>query len=976
MLDRKNLYRVTMTAQLLVGASVLVAAPAGAQDAAAIQTLPQALTTEDTAEDAADEADSFLVVTGTRLRSGFTSPTPVTMLGVEQLEQRGATNVADLLNELPAFNRDLTPTSTGKSTGNSGANYLNLRDLGANRSLVLIDNKRILPSFTSSNQVGVNINLVPAIAIERVDVVTGGASAAYGSDAVAGVVNFMFNRRFSGIKTDVQFGISQYGDGERYRAAFIAGSSFAGERGHVMIAADFARNEGIGDQCDRDWGCEGWMRYPNPSNTGPNDGRPAQITRPDARLANATYGGLIISPGAVRDIEFGPDGTIRTFQPGVDRGPAFTSGGSGAAAYQDLTLEAKVRRRSLLATVDYELSDNFRVFADFLYGQARGIVPMHPQQNLGNITIRSDNAFLPEEVRQIMTANNIASFMMGRLSRDLGYVTGDVRSRTYRATAGFEWRLGGSWTLEAYGAFSDDSTQTHVLNNRILANFELAVDAVRDPQGNIVCRSQLNLNAIPAPLRPTAANCVPLNLFGEGSPSQAAIDYINATGLYVSNGTQKVASATFSGELFRLMGRPMSVAFGGEYRGEAVDAQVDEISARSGFLVGNNLPFRGNTNVKEAFIEAALPLAFDWPLVQSLELNGAYRLTDYSLSGTVSTWKAGVVWDVWSDLRIRGTLSRDIRAPNLRELFGGPTLQNFVARDPCDAVQLAGNANARANCAALGLSPDFRQTVGNVQSLGGGGNPNLGVEKADTLTAGVVLTPSFVRGLRLSVDYYNIEINEAISTIGNQLTLEICYERFSTPGPTCGNILRNSEGQLIRVENSRFNIASSVTRGIDAEVSYTTSAPAIVSGAGQLSARLLGTYVLKDTSSTDGIVFIDAAGQRGGNPHFKGTFTFTWKDDRLSISPVAQYIGPLKFDNRWGPEDIDDNRIKDVVFFNVTANYALNDARSLEVYGGIDNILNTDPPRSPETSFLPYSTEMAQYPVIGRFFFLGARARF
>lgn len=988
-----NSYRISVSRYALAFAVTANFSMAFASSAAVAQENPAPPTQDEGRDDPAlDEAQDDpattglseveITVTGTRLRSGFAAPTPVTTISGEQLEQRGITNVADIINDIPAFRGSATPTSTPLTSGNAGGNYLNLRGLGVNRTLILLDNRRILPSITSSNLVGVNINVIPSVAIGNVEVVTGGASAAYGSDAVAGVANLLFNRRFQGLKIDTQAGITQYGDDFNYRAAFIAGTGFADDRGTATISAEYARNTDAVKQCsaNRDWGCAGWNYYGNPADTSEGDGRPARITRRDVRSAGTTYGGLIVTPGPLFDIEFGPGGTVQKFQPGTERGSTFMVGGSGPAIYKEGQIVVPVERYSALATVDFNLTDNVRLYADLVYGKARAIGDQAPGGNFGTITIAADNAYLPAAVRQIMTANNIASFRLGRTSRDITHIVADVRTRTFRASGGVEFDFGSSWKLDVNASRTDDSTQTIIPKNSLIANFALAVDAVRDPaSGQIVCRAALNLAALPAPLRAAASSCVPINLFGEGSPSQAAIDYVTADSLYVADGSQSVISATLTGEPFTLLGRPVAFAAGAERRSETADVKVDDILENSGFGSGNNKPFSAELSVSEAFVEAAVPLQLDWPVLQSIELNGAYRYTDYSISGSVSTWKAGAVVDLVPGLRLRGTRSRDIRAPNLRELFGGPISTFSTPLDPCDAPRQAGNANARANCAAAGLGPSFRQNlVGTVPAPSGGGNPNLDVEKADTLTAGIVLTPAFARNVRLSADYYDIKISDAISSLTTQQVLDFCYSRTPTPGSSCSAITRDSSGQLIRIESSRFNFAKVRRRGIDLEAQYTTSAPAIVEGSGRLSARLLATYQLESSSVGVNNTKIDSNGFFG-NPKLQGTLSLTWSDDRVFVNTFMDYFDSWRlFDPKVsGAESIDDNHVPQRVYVDLSAGYKLGATKQYEFTAGVRNIFNTDPPIAPNGSFNTLSTEFGLYGdrALGRSFFIGARMK-
>ncbi|MFM8946854.1 MAG: TonB-dependent receptor plug domain-containing protein, partial [Actinomycetota bacterium] len=561
-----------------------------------------------------------VIVTGSRIRGvDFATPTPVSTVTSEALEQRASTNIADFLNELPSFRPTATPTSSGLSVFLSGANLLDLRGLGTERTLVLFNGRRQVPTVLQ----GVDLNTVPSTAIARIDVVTGGASAAYGSDAVAGVVNVIYDTQFEGLKLEAQTGISAQGDAGDDRLAFAFGSTLADARGHGRIAGEWQRRSKGIDQRDRDWANDGWGPIPNPANTGPNDGVPSILTRPDRRLSIATDGGLILGPGPLAFREFAPDGTLRAFQRGSSAGSTWMQGGSGSDFTPDVTLFTPYERRNLLATFEYAVTDDVRFFLEGGYSQSESTNDSVVQPfSLGNLTIRRDNAFLHPSVTTIMDANGIAAFTFSRVHTDFGFVGAENVYRTNRFVGGFTGELVDdrlNWTLTYQRGESQWSSKSP--RNLLTANFAKAIDSVINPAtGRPACRSAL---------AGTDPGCVPINLFGVGAPTAAALKYIQGTSVLDQTITQELVSAEVNGSLFDNWAGPVGVALGIEHRKDRLVAVSDDLSNASAYLFVNAKSLAGEVSVKEAFAETVFPLLSPDSLLGAIELNGAVRYTDY-----------------------------------------------------------------------------------------------------------------------------------------------------------------------------------------------------------------------------------------------------------------------------------------------------------------------------------------------------------
>ena len=651
--------------------------------------------TEDQNESSAD----VVVVTGTRIAAdGFSAPSPVTVVGSEQYEVRGATDVAGILNELPAFTSSITPESTGINLINGGANVIELRGLGSQRALTLVNGRRFV--FGASRDLAVDINALPTALIDRVEVVTGGASAIYGSDAVSGVVNIIYDDDFEGLRATAQHGVSDESDAEQVLFAVAAGAKFANGRGYASVGLDYADGEGT-FQRDRAFSSRNTALIPNVADTGPSDGIPAQVVAEDVRLfvvsdegVPLTLGsGLFFLPGTPIPGQFSPTGALQPFNPGAVIGTGVTGqaiGGDGASStFEDILPQiVPVERFSATGTARFILSDTMTAFGEATFAQSEA----EQRQGFyfdapGDAIIPINSPAVPPELAGAIFGAGEQAFVFGRVYRDLPQIRQTMDRQTYRIAAGLEGELGGSWDWNAYAQYGQTESEAVYPTNRITSNFLAAIGAINPVTFE--------------PLFPCTGDCVPLNIFGSGQASPAAIDYVfDPTVVEDATLEQTVIAADVTGDLAQLPAGPLKVAAGIEYRDESIDTDVDErVSAGDTFL-NPFFPIRGSLDVTEVFGEANIPLLVDQVGAEDLSVNLALRYTDYSTVGGVTTWKVGSSWAPVDSLRLRGGISRDIRAPNLRELFqagGGGVL--FV-NDPCQ-TPLEGSAE-QANCATAG----------------------------------------------------------------------------------------------------------------------------------------------------------------------------------------------------------------------------------------------------------------------------------
>ncbi|MCA0202180.1 MAG: TonB-dependent receptor, partial [Proteobacteria bacterium] len=912
-----------------------------------------------------------IVVTGTRiLRDGFQSPTPVTVLGQEAMDTAAPENVADLVNDLPSVVGSATPQSSNLqfSSGLAGLNTLNLRGIGSNRTLVLLDGQRSVPSTITGL---VDVNDFPQQLINRIDVVTGGASAAYGSDALSGVVNFVLNKNFTGVKGEVSSGITTYGDDPSSKITLSAGSDFANGRGHMLMSGEWSRRAGTFG-VPRDWNGDGWLIMNNPRYT-PNNGEPQRLLVSGAGLSMATPGGIIVNT-ALRGIYFGPGGVPAQLHFGPLVSDPFMQGGDWKSTLMTdhSTLDQRITREGLFFRAAYDVSDDVRVFAQAQWGFAHSIGWALKQFNIGNIIVRADNAFIPASVAAQARALGLSQFTLGTNNIDLPTITFDNERTVNRYVVG----LNGSfdafakpWEWAAYyqKGVSRTSENGHFVTAK--TEFGMAVDAVRAPNGAIACRSTLS---------DPSNGCVPYNVFGIGVNSTAAIDYVFKHPEHPQRNqrfAQDVMALTVNGEPFEVPAGPVSLAFGAEHRLEKVSGRADPISLLNGWFAGNYLPTYGRYNVTEAFAETVVPLARNASFADSIELNAAVRATSYSTSGLVATWKIGASYQPGSDIRFRVTRSRDIRAPNLNDLFQAGTANTSNVTDPFN-----------------------NGSVTTYQGLQVG-NPLLEPEQADTTGVGIVFAPSLLRGFTASADYYNIDIRGGIQNVGAQTIVDRCFQGVTE---FCSAITRgvsSTGGNVItQIRLQPFNFTAQTARGLDLEATYRIALER-VSGAlgGLLTFRVLATHYLKNYTD-DGInPPYDTVGSNIGNGQpnwaYNGSIIYSNKPLTLVLTGRGVSKGVYSINNypyimcasgcpasTLAAPTINDNRIKGAFYFDAGAIYKIHareQGPEVDLFLTVSNLLDKDPPVvATGPGGFPYAatpTNPGLYDVLGRMFRAGVR---
>lgn len=925
--------------------------PASAPDAAApapgATAAPASATAQAEAEAAPGVTEEVIVVTGTLIdRPGFKAPTPMTVIGEAELRQAGRENVGEVLADIPQFRSSINPSlNPGLNTiGSSGGD---LRALGFPRTLYLLNGHRFIGEL--------DLNSIPFAAVKRIDVVTGGASATYGSGAVAGVINTVLDDRLNGVEAGAQTGVSSHGDGSQYRFDATGGMDVANGRGNVLIAAEYFKDQGIDPSTARKnvgrYGVVG-----NPTFT-PTNGQARTLLLPDVGFTFASEGGLALS-GPFAGQQFVAGGALAPFHNGLAG-----SGGDGPSLNTSYDLRAPVNRLNLLAAGSYDLTHDIRVSGDFRLANVGSGTAIFPDFT-APLLVKTDNAFLPAAARDQLVAAGQPSFLLGRYNTDFGLVTSNVQRDTYQGSIALDGSLkaaGKTFKWDAYYTHGEQIRNEAFENLRIGDNFARAVDSVIDTRagsptmGQPICREAL--------MGPT--DCVPINLFGPGAPSAEALRYVLGTTSVDVRDKLDVAAATLRGEAVSLWAGPVSTAVGLEYRKESSGASVDALSAAQRFPTFFFRPYgRDRVSVVEGFGEVLVPLVRDVPLLRRLDLNGAARYSDYSTSGGIWAWKLGVTDDVVDGLRLRAVRSRDIRAPALNE-SGGPGATNIQQ-----------------------IADPFRPGETPFVTVRTTGNPDLVPEEADTTTAGVVFEPSFVPGLSLATDYYLIDISGAITSLNAPEILRRCF--LDQTSPLCAQIIRDAPaagqtvGALTGIRSTMFNIASFRTSGVDMELAYRTRLDRwIGSPSGRMTFRMLASYV-NELIFDDGANSSDTAGDVGGTvtlgvPSWRGVASAAYEDRKFTVDLRARYVGGGHFNSQPGAETSCDPvgrtaicpDIKSRTYVDVGLQYALPfgnyEVSHITLFGNVANLFDRDPPLFPNRTI---------YDVVGRYFTFGARARF
>jgi len=933
-----------------------------------------------------EASQTEITVTGTRIQQpGLISTSPVTTIDSGEIRLQGATNIENVLNRLPQVTAD---ANENVSNGSDGTARVNLRNLGSNRNLVLVNGQRLLPIQAT------DVNFLPSFLVDRVDVVTGGASAVYGSDAISGVVNFVLRKDLNGVLADVQYGFSNHHNDDAARRALISASGYQNALSSPIDGQRFDANIAVGKNFADGRG--NIMAY-----FGYREVQP--ITQADRDVSacalDPTNNNTAFTCGGSSNNEFG------LFQPltGPNAGVAFNNTRDGAKTwvpynssfrynYAPLNyFQRNDKRYTAGAFARFEADPAAEVYASFMFMDDRTNSQVAPSALFQGTTytVNCNNPLMSAQQGQLLCGAAYGT----AVSQDLfiGYRPvaaparprrDDLRHTDFRVTGGVRGEIARGISYDVNGLFS------RVLFNE---NYQNDIDPVRANRGLQV----VNVGGVPtckSVIDGTDKACVPLNVFQYAGLSAESLDYIYSPTFTRGMDKETVLSGTMTADLTSYgvkspwADQGVGAVFGVEHRRESLVFHADALAQQKGTLEA-----RGAFNVTEFFTEIRMPIFENRPFAEELTLTGGYRYSKYSTRDEgISTYKGEVAWAPIRDIRFRAGYNRAIRAPNISELFAAQGLGNISAQDPCSGATPSATAT---QCAATGVSAaqygHIIECPSEVCVAQGGGNPALRPEQADTYTAGVVLAPRFLKRFSLSIDYFDIKVRDYISSIPGSLTISQC---IATGDPFfCSLFHRDPRtgvlfGEQGYVVSTTQNTGSLKTSGVDVGANY-----AFDTGIGGFSASFIGTW-LKELRNEPlpGLGSYDCVGLFGPtcgqpSPEWRHQARISWSDttDIASVSLNWRYIGGTKLTSNTddpflaGPAYILNASLPAYSYFDLAMTAKVQQNVTFRV--GVNNLLDKDPPAIAQGllySFGNGNTYPGTYDVAGRTFFIGLNAEF
>jgi len=936
-----------------------------------------------------------IVVTGSRIaRPDYESASPVVSVSQQLFQQSGSASVDTVINALPQFVPSITSTSNNPS--NAGQSNIDLRGLGSNRVLVLMDGRRIVPANGTGT---VDLNLLPSALIQNVEIISGGASAVYGSDAISGVVNFKLNTDFEGLEFDGTYGVTEQGDGNEWQGTVSAGTKFADGRGHVMGAVSYTERDAVNQDARKfsevALGWDGTDFVPLGSGTieeGIISGVAATQAARDAVFAQ--YG---FAPGTVTLTSYGfnADGTLFTVGDGTAgsvknfRGPITSSFNDANYTYNYAPpnyLQLPLERTSVFLDGSFDLTDNHTVFAQGIYADYTVDTALAPTP-LSAVYTPPSNPFVPTDLKTLLDSRTTpdARFALNRRMTEIGPRTESNEYEVYQAILGARGDIAGDWTYNVYGSLGKVELNTDQGGNVSREAWETLTYA---PDGGV-------------------ALCGGFNPFGAGAITPECAAFISRNTSYAETTEQNVFEATATGSLFELPAGKIMASVGYMFKEDkyefAPDATLSRLIPQDSQVPGSPvtrfdiagfnaaLPIEGDTDSNELFTEILIPILADMPGADRLEATLGYRYADYSSVGGVDSYKGELMWRPIAPISLRGSYQRAVRAPSVSELFS-PQVPNFPAYsapDPCSinsAARTGANAAAvRDLCLAQGLPAGLIDgyTFAGTQVEGlAGGNPDLTEETADTFTAGITFqSPSsnpWLSALQLSVDYYSIEIEDAVTAIPARTFIARCYDPAYNPTFDANNVFcqffdrRAEDGNIINALEANTNAGAIETSGIDVQVDWAADM-----GPGRMSVNWIMTF-LNDwgiaeipgdpLTPLEGTVGYFGAGD--SFPEEKSTMNLAYKMGGWTFSGQWRYISSM--------EDIGepDFELDSRNYFDLTTSYAFDEGilDGATVRVGVINVADEDPVLYPSSQ--QANTDPTIYDVLGRRYFLNLNYKF
>lgn len=863
------------------------------------------------AEKEASDEDK-IVITGSRIkRSDIETASPVTIIDAEQISASGIANTEDLLQEM-SFSAGVAGNATNAywTSGGYGTAQVNLRGMGIKRTLVLLNGRRVVGGGTGANS-SVDLNMVPTSMIERIEVLKDGASAIYGADAVAGVVNIVTKKTFDGAEFNAKFGAASKGDGENQHLSLTLGNNH--DKGNFVFNMNYVNTEAV-RQSDR-IGC---AKY------GDENGEFVCFG------SSTTEGGrALLADGTSVQFNQNPD----TANFGDDYGP-YNSQQHGFEWIPYLNAVSPMERFSISSFVDYELNDKVSLFTEATYSKRKGAQIVTPRR-LGGVQVASTFLYNP-------TGQDLE--ITRRRNTELGAPFFFQEADTIRIVTGLEGTFSNGWDWEVAANYG---------RNTAVDGWTFDIDPARAAEtlNDNICTYD-NSNGIPCG-----------DWFGVNELSQDVIDYVKYRREGTGGNEMRTWTANISGDITELPAGTLAFAAGAERRSEHGWRDPDSTVLRN----GQEDAINGSYDVNEAFVEFSVPLLADKPFAQSLTAELAARYSDYSTVGSESTYKAGITWQVNDSLMLRGVKSSAFRAPVITELFGGTNGENLRTIDPCENATGA----IATNCQAAGVPADFVQD-GTTILTNVGGNPNLGAETADTLTIGMVWEPQYFEGLSMTLDYFDIEVDGAITSVNGSDQLKLCYEDPVGNAQFCDTFARHPvTHQVIDINQRPVNAAVERVSGVDLNLAYQFELFGFNAKTGLDITRLLN----HENTPFAGQPTIDLVGyiteDQGSYTEWRSNFIFALAGDDWSGSYSLRYIGGAD-DVNGGDYDPQGKSVSALTYSDIQGSYFISD--SLKISAGIDNLFDKKAPYL--TSWNDANTDVMTYDLLGRRGYVNVNYRF
>jgi iron complex outermembrane recepter protein len=892
-----------------------------------------------------------MVVTGSRIRQDpLSAPMPLLTISRPQLQDSGAENLADVITQLPSIGVGVGLANSRQLIVGAGLSLIDLRNLGVDRTLVLVNGRRQVSGQPLS--AAVDLNTLPAELVDRVEVVTAGTSAVYGADAIGGVVNVILRRDFDGLSVRGAAGITSRGDGASRGASVTGGRNFEfhDHPGNAAFSFNFDDASGV-QASSRGYASNGLDVISNPAGGGPNFIHANDVTFNIVSAAgHFTVGGQtwIFTPdgNSIRPFDFGPLG---------DRSGR-SIGGDGVNAELFDPLRLPIQRKVFSGTLRYG-EPEAELFLETRIASTQIHSTFQPTFDDGDVQLQAGNPFLPPAAVARIEDSKAQSVALHRIVDEMGVRGTDNDRLMQQYVAGVDLTLPNKWRLEVAYSFGHTRESTVDLDDRDTARFVQSLDAIRDPlTGQIVCRDPSN-------------GCVPLDLVGIGHASPEALAFSRVNSSYDRAATQQVASASLGGDFPALPAGPARFAAGMEYRRESARSEPSAAAQRGGLFLPRVAATGGAFDVHELFGELHLPLLRSHPRLDELSLNGAARLSDYSTSGREWAWHTGLEYAPVPELRLRSVVSRSVRAPNIGELFSPESQTYFFGQDPCDASMNRVSATRLANCQALGVPVNFNApTNGQTLLAVVAGNPALVPEVGDTWTAGFVYRPQRATHLSLAADYWNITIHQAIGPVPPQTIADGCVDSTQPVAlnPQCAQVMRDPGTHgIVSIQTINQNIARISAAGLDVQLVYRNEVPR-----GDLEATLVTTWLRQLDSLADAGDPGSLTAAQGviGNPRWRALGTLTYRTGGLRATWRTQFIGSTRI--AWFPGipnneyDLPDTGTK--LFHDLAVGLRLGE--HARVHLNINNVLDTKPPARGNLIHSGIGVGATLYPNLGRTF--------